>query len=147
MRTLLLDRFTAWICLTLVLLTGLTPTQGFVLCIEADGCVSVEVKTAAGDCDGCEGHDEEVGLTVLKVEDSSDPAECLCIDIAFPGSRDDQVARGRSVEVQLGPTIAPPEAVRIAPALRVLADRRGPPHCVPRVAESLAHIRSVVLLV
>ena len=38
------SRFVAWLCLALMSLAGLTPAQGFVLCIEADGCVSIEIK-------------------------------------------------------------------------------------------------------
>lgn len=39
-----LNRTIAWLCLALALLTGLSPAQGFVLCIETDGCVTVELK-------------------------------------------------------------------------------------------------------
>jgi len=142
----LLHRLTAWLCLALVLLTGLTPAQGFVVCIEEDGCVSIEVKAADASCGGCEGH-EESDTPVQATATTSDGAPCPCLDLAVPGSPEQQLAQSRSIEIQVGPWIAPPPDVRVQHALPTVAAGRGPPPCIPRVADSLAHIRSVVLLV
>jgi len=142
----LLPRLTAWLCLALVLLTGLTPAQGFVVCIEEDGCVSIEVKAADADCGGCEGHDESetpVQANATTTEDAS----CPCLDLAVPGSPEQQLALSRSIEFHVGPWIAPPPEIRVQHATPTVTAGRGPPPCIPRVADSWAHIRTVVLLV
>ena len=76
-------RLTARLCLALVLLTGLTPAQGVVVCIEEDGCVSIEVKPADANCSGCEGH-EESDTPVQAAATSSEDAPCRCIDLVVP---------------------------------------------------------------
>jgi hypothetical protein len=139
-------RLTAWLCLALVLLTGLAPTQGFVVCIESDGCVSIEFKAADAGCDGCEGH-EESGNPVQAAATSSEDAPCPCIDFAVPGSSERRLAQSSSVEVQVGHWIAPPLEDRVPCATPTLTVGHAPIPCIPRVAESLAHIRTVVLLV
>lgn len=140
------QRITAWLCLALVLLTGMTPAQGFVVCIEADGCVSVEIKAPDATCGGCEGH-EATNSPVELAAPASESVPCPCIDLAVPGSPQDQLAHCRTVEIFVGPWIAPPPEVRVQQLEATVAEGRGPPQCVPRVAETLAHIRSVVLLV
>lgn len=139
-------RLTAWLCLALVLLTGLTPAQGFVVCIEDDGCVSIEVKATDTSCGGCEGH-EENDSPVQVAATSSEGAPCPCIDLAVPDSPEQQLAQSRSAEVHVGPWIAPPPEIRVQHAMPTVTAGRGPPPCVPRVADSWAHIRTVVLLV
>lgn len=139
-------RLTAWLCLALVLLTGLSSTQGFVVCIEDDGCVSIEVKAADASCGGCEGHVQS-DSPVQSAADSTEDVPCPCIDLAVPGSTEEQLAQSRSVEINVGPWIAPPPEIRVQHATPTVTAGRGPPPCVPRVADSLAHIRTVVLLV
>lgn len=138
-------RLTAWLCLALVLLTGLTPAQGFVVCIEDDGCVSIEVKAADANCGGCEGH-EEGDSPVQTAATSSEEAPCPCIDLPVPGSPEQELAQSRSVEIHVGPWIAPAPEIRVQHATPTVTAGRGPPPCIPRVADSWAHIRTVVLL-
>ena len=139
-------RLTAWLCLALVLLTGLTPAQGFVVCIEDDGCVSIEVKAADANCGGCEGH-EEGDSPVQTAATSSEEAPCPCIDLPVPGSPEQELAQSRSVEIHVGPWIAPAPEIRVQHATPTVTAGRGPPPCIPRVADSWGHIRTVVLLV
>lgn len=139
-------RLLAWLCLALVLLTGLTPAQGFVVCIEDDGCVSIEIKAEDANCGGCEWH-EESDNPVQAAATSSDDEPCPCIDLAVPGSPEQQLAKSRSVEVHVGSWIAPPPEIRVQHATPSVTAGRGLPPCIPRVADSWAHIRTVVLLV
>lgn len=139
-------RLTAWLCLALVLLTGLTPVQGFVVCIEGDGCVSLEAKAADASCGGCAGHDaSEAPLQASTT--AGEGAACPCIDIGVPGSPDQELARLRSIKIHVGPWIAPSPEIRVQHATPTVTAGRGPPPCIPRVADSWAHIRTVVLLV
>ena len=139
-------RLTAWLCLALVLLTGLTPVQGFVVCIEEDGCVSIEIKAADASCGGCEGH-EGGESPVQAAATRSEGTACPCIDLAVPGSPEQQLVQSRSIEVLVGPWIAPPPEIRVQHATPMVTAGRGPPPCIPRVADSWAHIRTVVLRV
>jgi hypothetical protein len=145
-KSFLHPRLSAWLCLALMLLAGLSPAQGFVVCIEADGCVSVEVKNLAALCGGCEGHEEDRGAG--QVEDSSgNGTDCPCIDLAVPGSSEEQLNRLRAAGFVVAGWLAPaPESCIPSLSLPAFAGR-GPPADVPRVADSLAHHRSVVLLV
>jgi hypothetical protein len=138
------NRCAALLCLALVTLVGLTPAQGFVVCIEADGCVSIEIKAAEPSCASCEGH-EPWDLT-----EDSDPttvSECPCVDYVVPGFPEGNAFKKGSVEFLAGPWTAP--TVEILVGQRTLPSRseRGPPPRTPRVARTLAHIRSVILLV
>lgn len=139
-------RFVAWLCLALMLLTGLTPAQGFVVCIEADGCVSIEVKPANLNCGSCEGHEAEE-LVSETVSDPSPNSECPCIDYVVPGFPDEQVVASRSLDLHVGPWIAPAAELHVVQPTPAPTSERGPPPRVPRVAQSLAHIRTVILLV
>ncbi|MCC7171382.1 MAG: hypothetical protein IT459_13120 [Planctomycetes bacterium] len=145
MTLLLPHRLTAWLCLALVLFSGLTPAEGFVVCIEDDGCVSIEVKATDPNCDGCEGHDEADTL-VRATANSSEYAPCPCLDLEVPRSPE-RLAQSLGNEVHVGPWIAPPPEVRVQHASPTLSVGCGPPACIPRVSDSLAHIRTVVLLV
>jgi hypothetical protein len=138
-------RFAAWLCLALVLLTGLTPAQGFVVCIEEDWCVSIELKAADANCGGCEGHEESNAPVQAAATSGDDP--CPCIDLAVPNSPEQQLSQSRSIELHIGPWIAPPPEIRVQHATPTVTAGRGPPPCIPRVADSWEHIRTVVLLV
>lgn len=139
-------RATAWFCLALVLLTGLTPAQGFVLCIEQDGCVSFEIKAPGSDCTGCEAHEESAAEIVGTERDDRDPG-CPCIDLAVPGWNHERTVAGRLAEIHVGPWIAPGAEARVETFAPLAEAVRGPPSGVPRVAQSLTHLQSVVLLV
>ncbi|TAJ24755.1 MAG: hypothetical protein EPO68_01060 [Planctomycetota bacterium] len=116
------------------------------LCIEADGCVNLETKGPADPCDACEDHHDALDSVEIAAT-SGDGADCACIDIAVPNGTDAVTAKLRSIASCAGPWIAPPTAIRIEAAEQRDARRSQRPPDVPRVAQSLAHIRSVVLLV
>lgn len=141
-----LQRLTAWISLLLILVTASTPARGFVLCIEADGCVRVELKTPDAACSGCDDHDESAASNVADSNADVD-GDCPCIDLAVPGTRHDQRAQPRVYELHASVWFAPTRAVVVAQWTSIAEPVRGPPLGVPRVAETLGHIRSVVLLV
>lgn len=142
----LCHRLIAWLCLALVVLTGLAPVQGFVVCIEADGCVSIEVEAADGNCRGCE-RSGEVDSTVQAAATQSDEASCPCIDVPVPGSPDQQLTQSRSIELHDGSWIVPPPEIRVRHAVARDKSGRGPPPCIPRIADFCKYIRTVVLLV
>lgn len=139
------SRIVAWLCLALMLLTGVTPAQGFVVCVEADGCVSIEVKAAAAECGGCDGH-ESNGLPGESVSGSSSSTECPCIDYVVPGSPEKRVVTSSSLDLQVGPWVAPAAELHVVQPDPATTSERGPPPREPRVAQTLAHIRSVILL-
>jgi len=142
----LLHRFTAWLCLALVLVTGSTPARGFVVCIENDGCVSIEIKAAYEDCDGCDGHDERDASEPVATA-SNDGEPCPCLDLVVPGYAEHQAAQLRSIDVHVGAWLAPPSVAWPIYAAPETTNGRGPPPCPPRVADTLVHVRTVVLLV
>jgi len=146
-KELLRTRFVAWLCLALNLLTGLAPAQGFVVCIEEDGCVSIEVKAGNANCGDCEGHEEESNLPVQAAASSNGDAPCPCIDIEVPSAPEQQLSKWRSIAPHVDPWIAPPPEIRVQHATPTVTAGRGPPPCLPRVAASWEHIRTVVLLV
>jgi hypothetical protein len=45
--------FVARLCLVAAVLVGALPGKGMVLCVEADGCVSIEIAVGPSDCGGC----------------------------------------------------------------------------------------------
>lgn len=139
-------RLSAWLCLVLIFLTGLGPAQGFIVCIEQDGCVSFEVKSTDTPCGGCGAHEERTP-PVQATTARSDDAACPCIDLALPSSPEQQFSQSRSLGVYVGPWIAPSPEIRFQHATPAVTAGRGPPRCILRVADSWAHIRTVVLLV
>jgi len=145
-NTLRRFRLVAWLCLALLLLTGSAPSQGFVVCIEADGCVSIEVKAANLTCRSCEGHESDE----LASETASDPStnpECPCTDYVVPAFPDEQVFTNRSSDLQVGPWITPAAELHVVQPPHAPTSERGPPPRTLRVAQSLAHIRTVILLI
>ena len=140
------SRFVAWLCLALMFLTGLTPAQGFVVCIEADGCVSIEVKAADQNCGTCEGH-EPNDLASETVSDPTTTPECPCVDYVVPGYPDERALTRCSFDLQVGPWVAPAAELHVVQPTPATESERGPPPRTPRVSQTLAHIRSVILLV
>ena len=139
-------RLIAWACLAIVFLTGSYPLQGFIVCIESDGCVNLEAGAAEASCGGCKEH-ERSDSQVRDASASSVDAPCPCIDLAVQGSTEQQMARSRSTEIHVGTWIAPPPEVPGQNELPTVAAPRAPPACTPRVADSWEHLRTVVLLV
>lgn len=140
------SRFVAWLSLALVLLTGLTPVQGFVICVEADGCISIEVKNPSADCGSCEGHPSE-GLPGESLAAGNTEPGCPCVDYLVPGFSDEQVVANRSQDFQVGHLVEPAVELCVTRPVQEATSERGPPPREPHVAQSLEHIRSVILLV
>ncbi len=146
MTPLIFKRILAWLCIALVLLTGVAPAQGVVLCIEADGCVRVEAMTSAADCENCDGH--EPSSQPRRTQPTTAPdAGCPCIDLEVPGSPQGRRVPPRPIEFEAGPWLMPRLALFSLPLDSVAVSLCTTLTEAPRPPESLAHIRSVVLLV
>lgn len=140
-----LGRLAAWLCLALALFTGLAPAQGIVLCLEPDGCVSLDLAAAAEHCSCCEVH-APGALPQAGAARVLDDEDCACVDVAVCGPAQSRWSQPRSITPQMGawipPCADPLRAVLVPPAPEARAARAE----VPRPKDSLALIRSVVLL-
>jgi len=141
----ILQRLTAWLCLAVALLTGITPSQGLMLCLESDGCVRIEIASFAPECGGCEGHAEDA-TTTLSAR-SVDDMGCPCVDLPIPGSTQEQRVQPKSIEFQPGPWVPAASPLTSSSVVAALLAARAPPREVPRPPESVALIRTVVLRV
>ena len=142
----ILQRATAWLCLAVAVLTGLTPAHGFVLCLEPDGDVCIEVDASAEKCSGCV-VDSHNAAPVSEQAVTTDVPCCPCLDLPVPGFSQDRQILPKASEIQIGPWIA-----NVAPLVRLsipssLATSHRTPDEAPRPPDSLALIRTVVLLV
>ena len=140
----LLQRFTAWLCLSVALFSGLAPAQGYVLCLEADGCLSLEVADAAESCGGCEPHRAD-GAPSASSCAAVDTA-CPCVDISVSVGAKDKRIQPRPADV---PLLKLPVFRPATLCERLLTDSlasRTPDIAAPLPAQSLLLIRSVVLL-
>lgn len=140
----LLQRMTAWLCLAAGFLAGLTPAQGFVLCLQPTGRMSVDLATRAEHCQCCDA--QEQGKTPEVQQPRSRDACCDCLDVPVSGALQDRLTPRGPVVPQLGPCIVPESGTVLlahsSTELLVRALRAE----VPRPPGSLALIRSVVLL-
>jgi len=130
-------------------LAGLTPAQGLVICLEEDGRASIEFKETSRPCDGCP-EDAAAGAELREASDSQAPqaaGACPCVDIEVPGPSDAQALSSRSADTGLETCIAARLEICVLTPSALAAPVRGPPWRTPRVADSLACIRSVILLV
>ncbi len=137
---------TAWLCLAVALLTGITPAQGLMLCLESDGCVRIEIASSAPECGGCEGHEEDAAPATPSARGADDGA-CPCVDLPIPGATQEQRVQPKPIEFQLGPWVPAASPIVSSPFVAALLASRAPPTEVPRPLESVALIRTVVLLV
>lgn len=142
----ILHRYVARLCLALVLLCGLVPAQGLVLCIETDGCLSFEFKAPDAGCGGCEGHVEqaEQALSDLPADIEVD---CPCIDLEVRPNEPNTRVHARTAEWSFDGLIAPaPEGFGRGHSVcaRAWGAALRP---TPRVADGLAHLCSVILQV
>jgi len=142
----ILRRATAWLCLAVALLTGLSPAQGFVICLEPDGCVSFEIPSAAETCGGCGNHQEGDTSTKTVVR-GAEVVDCPCIDLPVPSSSQDRRLQRKSIELEPGSWIADPSSSPAPPFFPAPPTVGAVRPEAPRPAESLDLIRSVVLLV
>jgi hypothetical protein len=142
----ILQRITAWLCLAAAFLTGLAPAQGFVLCLQPNGRMSVDLATPAEHCKCCAVHAQ--GTTPLaQPARALDDACCECVDVPVSGALQDRLCQPRPIVPQLGPWIAPSRAAILQALVLIAPAARAPRAEVPRPPDSLALIRSVVLLI
>lgn len=142
----ILQRMTAWLCLAVALFTGVAPVQNLVLCIEGDGCVQIEVRSSDAGCDSCAGHEASTSSSqTLTAMDRV--TGCPCIDLAVPRVSKEQRVLPRPIELQVGAWVALPPAPIPQLPVSVAGAVRASPVAVPRPPDSLALIRTVVLLV
>lgn len=142
-----LRRSIAWLCLALALLLSVTPRQGFVLCIEADGCVSVAPSLEREHCDGCEPHERELAARTSDVDAAGRPA-CACLDVEVPGAGEPKrVIEGSARECELNAlvTLAARMCLGLAPSWMV--DTLATDRSEPRPPPLHEHVASVVLRV
>lgn len=136
---------TAWLCLLAACLTGIAPARGLVLCLEEDGCISLEMRSVGTDCGGCAPHaEDEDAPVIVSVQDDHG---CPCVDLRVSDLRGLEKTAPRSNEIRLGAYVDPlPTPTASFDATR-LAGRHVLVHrAPPRAAAILPHIRSVVLL-
>lgn len=135
---------TAWVCLAVALLTGLAPVHGFVVCIEADGCVRIETKAPDVDCGGCDDHGSE-GIQSEFPATTSDDA-CPCIDIQVPGFPREERLLPQACDSRFEFVGAPPLVTTLLTRIAFESGAFTPRPETPRAHARLAHIRTVVLL-
>lgn len=144
MHPSILQRITAWLCLAAAILTGLAPAQGLVLCLEPDGCVTLEVAACASACGGCGDH-REGSQPALASARAEEQGCCACVDVELPALSQDRRIQPRASELALEAclALAPPDS----PALAIVVDAvvPAPRSEPPRPPERLAAIRCVVL--
>jgi hypothetical protein len=142
----ILQRATVWLCLAVAVLTGLTPAQGVMLCLEPDGDLCIEIASSADTCGGCEveAHDAE---PAAEHEVSTDDPCCSCVDVPVPGFCQDRQVLPKTIEFQLGPWLAQVETLVLPSIHTIRAASYRTRGEEPRPPDSLALIRSVVLLV
>ncbi len=139
-----LRKLTAWLVLAVYLLSGIAPAQRFVLCVEADGCVSLEAKTDAYPCAPCTPCADE--------EEGDDPAAhpdagaCACIDIPLPSQVDAPQLGARSKPTSSATAAVLPLAPVASVTSRGAFGFLSPPlQQRPRPAPGLASIRTTIL--
>ncbi len=125
-----------WLALVAFLLSGLAPAQALVVCVEADGSVSLE--DAAGRCAPC-----APGETRSAAQAGDEG--CPCVDIPLPVASDEHPAGRTALDppARAG-AIAPHALVRLASGLPDLA-RALARVAPPRPPGDLALLRTVLL--
>jgi len=98
----------------------------------------MELANAAADCASCDGHAEAQAPALGSLDD-----DCPCVDLQLPGSQRAPRLSPKTVALQLA-CIAPAPRIVAEPAFEPRLPRAA--DAVPRPPDSLALIRSVVLL-
>lgn len=141
-----LHRLTAWLCLAVALFSGLAPARGLVVCLEPDGCMSIEVTADGKHCGGCEAHQSPSNGGARSVSAASSTG-CPCIDLAVSVATENQKVLSKSVDFPVAKWVAlrPLQIGKPwgAPSIPLCSRLFNP----PRPPDSLLLIRSVVLLV
>ncbi len=140
------SRFATWAFVACSLFGALSPAQGLVLCVEAEGSVSIE--SAFGEsC--CTERPElpQPGEAGDEARAQPDSSRCLCIDVPLASVSDQRRAPHGSVLVFSMDALADAAGSAVV-RLDDPADRcRRVRHDVRRAAASLVVERSVVLVV
>lgn len=134
-----LHKLTTWLVLVAYMLSGISPAQQLVICLEPDGSVVLEAA-------------EEGGCTPCGTEEASDEAVlaaecCPCVDIPLPTQDEGPQARPKSLDLQGSWTAVPPPswpaslATVERPEIEFFRASR------PRPAQRLELIRTVILRV
>jgi hypothetical protein len=141
-------RITAWLCLWVALAAGVVPAQGFLLCVEQDGCVSLELGATADHCADCAPHACGGAGEKRSAAEIAD-ARCQCVDLAIPGSTKIQPLRLKSSIAPWLDWLALLPTALAPPMPRALASRwiRATPIEAPRPPDTLRLMRGVVILV
>ncbi|MBK7875146.1 MAG: hypothetical protein IPJ77_05265 [Planctomycetes bacterium] len=146
-----LHRVIACFGLVLALVLSVTPRQAFVLCIEADGCVSVAASLEREHCTDCEPHDDALAVSDTEGVDeraTGDEPPCPCFDVEVPGTTEPKRAQVAAS--------SPEMSSLVALAARAYAGEAPPPPSVsapcsdsgvPRPPPLRDHVASVVLRV
>lgn len=141
----LLRRLTVWLCLTAALLSGIAPTQGFVLCLEPDGDVCFSVPTSEQRCGGCRTSERDSESTTLQRVEND--ACCTCTDFALPGRAEDECTVPLVKRIYCVVGMLLPPAPAFCSITEASAPVRSPPRAVPRPPPVLVCIGCDVLLV
>lgn len=136
--------------LLLALMMAIAPPSGLVVCLDADGCVAVELGQREGSCSPCDEHalhtaSREFGATNLLLRGSDLP----CVDIGLlpfvsesttPRTTAEAQPRVESVAVHV---TSPP--AREPPPMRASEANILPP--APRPNGALRTLRSTILVI
>ena len=134
-----LHKLTTWLVLFAYMLSGISPAQQLVICLEPDGSVVLEAAEESG-CTPC-GREETSDEAILAA------ACCPCVDIPLPTQDEGLQARPKSSDLQGSWTAVPPPSwpARVVtverPETELFRDSQ------PRPAQRLELIRTVILRV
>lgn len=130
----------------LALVLSVVPRQSLLVCIESDGCVTVEAPSANEHCDACEPH----GAGEHAPAPALDGDVCACVDVEVPGFTE-ALRRATSPSTELasaGLALGPCSVLVVAsapPIPRSTCVRRA--HVPPRPPDALEQLRTVELRV
>ena len=135
-----LHKLTTWLVLVAYMLSGLSPAQQLVVCLEPDGSVVLEAA-------------EDGGCTPCGPEESSQEVEqlaaecCPCVDIPLPMQGEDPQARPKASDAQVSSVAVLPPCFLAIVAWVEPAKLAFTASDQPRHAQRLKLIRTVILRV
>lgn len=133
----------AWLVRVALLLTGLAPLPGVVVCFEPDGSIALEALGGSRACEGCdESRPDQAPVRVV----ASAPSCCACLDIPLEGRDENACVPSSSFELP-----SPPAALvgmtSWAPCLALRATPEPRDGRLPEPDGTLGQLRTVVLRV